>query len=134
MVASARENVISLWDVAIWKRLLIFETFGRLWITGLTFSPDGKMVASMFEDAVNLWDVEVVDAKAEDEDGKNRLLQSLLSKSDLLSETEMPLTIPMAPASTPYLPGEEEQTFYCFGLPFVYVLVLRHQLNSSPWR
>ena len=37
----------------------------------------------------------------------------------------MPPTIPTAPASTPYPPGEEEQTFYYYGLPSRPKLVAR---------
>jgi WD40 repeat protein len=67
MVASASRDTVLLWDAATGERLLRLE--GRWDIaTGLAFSPDGKMVASISEGAVNLWDVEVdsVDAKAED--------------------------------------------------------------------
>jgi hypothetical protein len=59
-------------------------------------------------------EVDIVDAKTEDEDG-SRLLQSSLSKSDLVSKTGMP----------PYPPGEEEQTFYYHGLPSRPKLVAR---------
>ena len=90
MVAFASQEMILLWDVTTGERLLRLE--GR-WDTShwLTFSPDGKMVVSISENVVNLWGIEVdfVDAKAEGEDG-SRLLQSSLSKSDMLSGPKCP--------------------------------------------
>ena len=117
MIATASRNMILFWDAATKRRLLTLEGHWNV-VTGLTFSPDGKMIASISEDAVNLWDIEVGD-------GRSRLLRSSLSKSGLVSETGTSLTIPMAPASTPYPPGEEEQTFYYFGLPSRPKLVAR---------
>jgi WD40 repeat protein len=99
MVVSASPNMILLSDAATGERLLGLE--GRWGIaTGLTFSPDGKMVTCISGNVVNLWDVEVVTKVV----------------------TKIP---PAAPASTPYPPGEEEQTFYYYGLPSRPKLVAR---------
>jgi WD40 repeat protein len=119
MIAAVSQHMILLCDTATKRELLKLEGDWNI-STGLTFSSDGKMIAFISEGAVHLWDVEVVDAKAEDEDGRSRLLQSSLSKSDMVSET-----IPIAPASTPYQPGEEERNFYYFGLPSGPKLVAR---------
>lgn len=58
LVAVATDADVTIWDVAVGKRLR--SLFPRGWAgikVGLTFSPDGKTIASVLGNAIQLWDV-----------------------------------------------------------------------------
>ncbi|MEZ0229975.1 MAG: WD40 repeat domain-containing protein, partial [Planctomycetota bacterium] len=57
LVSGGRDAVVRVWDASSWAQVAVLECHGDA-VTGVAFSADGKLVASLGDNTIRIWDVE----------------------------------------------------------------------------